>query len=252
MSSVLPISPTVAWLTWRQMFANKRLYLAILFSLLPLIIAVLFRSFSPDPVKESHGFYLLLEKDIVIGTLLPLAAVVFGTTAFGGEIDDGTLLYLLVKPLARWRVVLSKFVVAAACTLGLMIPAIILPWLLVRAPDLPAGVPVSFLWGAALGSVLYGAIFVMLGLIARQSLVIGLIYVVGFEGVLSRSVPGIKSFSVREFATAFSLKHAAPELQLGAPALTMTTVYVMGAIFFTASLAFAVYKLWRYEMAERL
>ena len=113
MNLVNPLHPTVVWLTWRQVFANRRAWLAVLFSLAPLAIALLVRSFSPDMAKDGHGFYLLLLKEIVIGTLLPLAALVFGTTAFGGELDDGTLLYLLVKPVARWRVVLSKYVVAA-------------------------------------------------------------------------------------------------------------------------------------------
>lgn len=251
-ASAFPIDPTVAWLTWRQMFANRRLYLALIFSLTPLLVAVLFQTFAPDPAKESHGFYLIMEKEIVIGTLLPLAAVVFGTTAFGGEIDDGTLLYLLVKPIARWRVVLSKYVVAASCTLVMMLPAVFLPWLLVRGEDLPAGIPIAYLWGAALGAVLYSAVFVMLGLTARYSLVLGLIYVVGFEGVLSRSVPGIKALSIREFANAVTLKVADPALQLGTPFLTMKTIAWTGGIFFALSLLLAVYRLWRYEMAERL
>jgi ABC-2 type transport system permease protein len=251
-SSAFPINGTVAWLTWRQMFANKRLYLAMIFSLAPLLVAVLFQMFSPNPAKDAHGFYLIMEKEIVIGTLLPLAAVVFGTTAFGGEVDDGTLLYLLVKPIARWRVVLSKYVIAAGSTLVMMVPAVFLPWLLVRGAEIPIGVPVAYLWGAALGAVLYSSFFVMLGLTARYSLVLGLIYVVGFEGVLSRSIPGIKALSIREFANAFTLKIANTDLNLGTPLLTMRSVAVAGSIFFVGSLLIAVYRLWRYEMAERL
>lgn len=251
-SSVLPINRTVAWLTWRQMFANKRLYLAMVFSLTPLLVALLFQMFSPDPAKEAHGFFLIMEKEIVIGTLLPLAAVVFGTTAFGGEIDDGTLLYLLVKPIARWRVVLSKYVIATGSTLAMMVPAVFLPWLLVRGPDIPIGVAAAYLWGAALGAVLYSAFFVMLGLTARYSLVLGLIYVVGFEGVLSRSIPGIKVLSIREFASAFTLKVASADLNLGTPLVPMPSVAIVGGVFFVGSLLIAIYRLWRYEMAERL
>ena len=38
-----------------------------------------------------------------------------------GEVDDGTLIYLLVKPLARWRVVLWKYVVAVLSTGAVMV-----------------------------------------------------------------------------------------------------------------------------------
>jgi ABC-2 type transport system permease protein len=249
---VNPLHPTVVWLTWRQVFANRRAWLAILFSLAPLAIALLVRAFSPDMAKDGHAFYLVLLKEIVIGTLLPLAALVFGTTAFGGELDDGTLLYLLVKPVARWRVVLSKYVVAVLSTCLLMLPAVFLPWFVVRAPDVPIGVPAAFLWGIGLGAVLYGALFTMLGLVARHSLVLGLMYVVGFEGVLSRSIAGIKSLSIREFANAVALRMADPSLNLGAPAVSLESVRNVGGVILIGGLAMAIFKLAHFEIAEKL
>jgi ABC-2 type transport system permease protein len=133
-----------------------------------------------------------------------------------------------------------------------MVPAVFFPWLLVRGADLPVGVPVAFLWGAGLGAVLYGAVFVMLGLIARHSLVIGLIYVVGFEGVMTRNIRGLTSLSIREFSNALTVKMSAAELQLGTSVVSMQTVFVVGALFLAGSLAYAVFRLHRYEMAERL
>lgn len=245
-------SMTVAWLTWRQLFANRRLYLALAFSLAPVAITLLFKQFSANPANEAHGFYLTMEREIVVGTLLPIAALVFGTTAFGGEIDDGTLLYLFVKPIARWRVVIAKYVVAALSTCVLMLPAVYLPWLLLRAPELPAGLPFAFIQGAILGGVLYSALFVLLGLSFRQSLVIGLVYVVGFEGVLTRAVVGFKSLSVREFANTTTAAVADSTLKLGDPVVSTLTVKVVGAILLFGGLALAVWKLWKYEVAERL
>ena len=43
-----PIDSTVLWLTWRQLFARRRLYLAAAFSLAPLLIARGFRFTSSD------------------------------------------------------------------------------------------------------------------------------------------------------------------------------------------------------------
>lgn len=251
MKFVNPFEPTVVWLTWRQLFANRRLYLALALSLAPLVVALLFKIFSPDPVKEGHGFFLVMEKEIVIGTLLPIAAVVFGTSAFGGEIDDGTLIYLFVKPLQRWRVVLSKYLVAALSTIVLIVPGIFLPWLLVGGPDLPVGVPLAYLWGAVLGALLYASVFVMLGLYARHALIYGLLYAVAFEGVLSRSVPGFKALSVREYANAFTLRVADPALQLGTPLLSAQLVRNGSVIILLLGLVIAVYRLWTYEVAER-
>ena len=123
----------------------------------------------------------------------------FGTTAFGGEVDDGTLIYLLVKPLARWRRRLEVLVVALS-TFAVMLPAIVLPWFIVQNPDLPFKAVTAFLIGAALASAIYSAFFLGLGLVTKRALVFGLVYVIGFEGVLSRSLGGLRAFSIREFA----------------------------------------------------
>lgn len=247
-----PIHPTVVWLTWRQIFANRRLYVALLFSLAPLVVAMAFRSLTPDLAGDSRGFYLILEHQIVIGVLLPLAVLVFGTTAFGGEIDDGTLLYLLVKPVPRWRIVLSKYVVSALASFVLMVPAIYLPWLVMDRHELPVAVPTSFVWGVAVGAVLYAAIFTLFGLITKQALVRGLMYVVGFEEVLARTVPSLRAFSVREFASATTAHMTDPALNLGAPLLTVATMRNVGAVILFGALAMAVYKLARYQVAERV
>src|SRR5262249_60764365 len=105
-----------------------------------------------------------LIREIVIGTLLPLAALVFGTTAFGGEVDDGTLLYLLVKPIQRWQVLASKLVVSVLSTLAVVIPAILLPWLVLSGHDITLRVAESYFAGAAIAAVLYSAAFLALGL----------------------------------------------------------------------------------------
>lgn len=247
-----PIDTTVAWLTWRQLFAGRRLYLAGAFSLAPFLIAVVFRLTAGDVEHSSAGFLITLLREIVIGTLLPLAALVFGTTAFGGEIDDGTLVYLLVKPIARRRIVLSKYLVAVACTVAVMIPAIILPWLLVRGPELPPDVPLSFLAGVAAGSLIYCALFVTLGLSTRRALVIGLLYVVGLEMIFSRSFAGLRSLSVREFALSITEAVGKAAVQFTEPTVRMSTVWTMGSIMLVGTVALSMRLLARYQVAERL
>ena len=247
-----PFDSTVMWLTWRQLFAKRRLYLAAAFALAPVVISLVFRLTSNDLANASVPFLTSLLREIVVGTLLPIAALVFGTTAFGGEIDDGTLVYLLVKPLARWRVVLTKYVVATACTLAVMIPAIVLPWLVVRNNDLPWQFTLAFLAGATVGAVIYCAIFVTLGLTTRRALVIGLIYVIGLEIVWSRLISGIKSLSVREFAVAVTKEVGNGAVQISDAVVKLSTVWTMGTILLVAAIAIAIRSLSRYEIAERL
>jgi ABC-2 type transport system permease protein len=246
------VDRTIIWLTWRQLFARRRLYMAAVFSLTPLLVAGLFRIVVPDSESSSVDFLTGLIREFVIGTLLPLAAVVFGTSAFGGEVDDGTLVYLLAKPLPRWRVVVWKYVVAVLSTAAVMLPAVVLPWLAVRTADLPARVPLAYLAGLGVGCLLYCAIFLTLGLTTRRALVFGLLYIVAMEMVLSRSVIGTKSLSVREFSISVAQWAGEGAVTLAESVVSMTTVWTMGTVMLVGALALTMWRLRRYEVAERL
>jgi ABC-2 type transport system permease protein len=246
-----PLNGTVMWLTWRQLFARRRLWLAVAFSLAPALFTLIFRVFVDDGAASEATFFNTLIREIVVGTLVPLAALVFGTTAFGGEVDDGTLIYLLVKPIQRWQVLASKFVVSVLSTLAVGLPAIVLPWLMLSGPEITLRVAESYVAGAAVGAVLYSAGFLALGLANKRSLVIGLLYVVSFEGILSRSLPGFKSLSVREFSLAVSQAVSGGAVVIQ-NAVSTSTVWWMGSIILVGALYWTAMRLVRYEVAERV
>jgi len=238
-------------LTRRQLFAKQRLVVAIGLTLVPTLISLIYRVTTDDPAADAAGYLGMMYRGIVLGVLLPITALVFGTSAFGGEVEDGTLIYLMVKPVPRWHLTLSKYVVALAATLAVMMPAIFLAWL-VTPGDTPVRVPLSYAAGAAVGSIIYCAIFVTLGISSRRALALGLLYIVAFENVLSRSVVGVKSLSVREFALAVCKKVVGTAAEFTDVTVSMSTVWTMGTIFLVAALVTGVVRLQRYEVDERL
>ena len=247
-----PFETTVLWLTWRQLFAKRRIYLAAAFSLVPLLFAVFYTFSAEDNAMRRVLFYAMLNREIIIGTIVPLAAAVFGTTAFGGEVDDGTLVYLLIKPIPRWRIVLSKYVVAVLSTLAVMVPAMLLPWLLMRGPEATQAMLLGYLAGGVLAATIYCALFLSLGMMSRRSLVLALLYVIAYEAVLSRNLVGAKSLSVREFAVAAAQAASHGAIKLPGFVVPMTTVWTMSAIFFVGALILSLRKLSRYELAEKV
>lgn len=247
-----PFDGAVLWLTWRQLFARRRLYLAAAFSLIPLIFTVFFLFSAEDNPARRLVFFGLLNREIIIGTLVPLAAAVFGTTAFGGEVDDGTLIYLLIKPIARWRIVSSKYVVAVLSTIAVMTPAMLLPWLLMRGPEATPEMVSGYFVGGVMAAAIYCALFLSLGLTSRRSLVLALLYVIGFEAVMSRNLTGVKSLSVREFALAVSQAASGGVIKLQGYVVPMSTVYTVSAIFLFGALTYSLRTLSRYELAEKV
>lgn len=56
--------------------------------------------------------YGALASLLVFGFVLPILAVVFGTGAVSQEIEQRTIVYLLTRPIARWRILLVKYIAA--------------------------------------------------------------------------------------------------------------------------------------------
>jgi ABC-2 type transport system permease protein len=247
-----PLERTVLWLTWRQLFAKKRIYAAIAFALLPLLFSFVFRFNSTGNEGETLSYFNFMTAQLIIGTLLPLAAAVFGTTAFGGEVDEGTLVYLLVKPIARWRIMLSKYVVAVLSTLAVAVPAMILPFLLLQGEEVKTPMLLGFVAGATLAAMIYCAIFLALGISTKRALVFSLLYIIAFEAVLARQMEGVKSLSVREWAAAVAYATSQGSLLAKGYVVPMNTVYTMAPIFFALALTLSLRRLSRYEVAERL
>lgn len=251
MNVLTPLHPTVVWLTWRQMFANRRLWFALVIALLPSVFTLAFGMLA-SPGTERTGFFVALQREVVVGTLLPLTALIFGVAAFGGEAEDGTLVYLLVKPVARWRLVLSKYVATGLATVAVIVPAVIGPSLLIRDERLTPDVTQALLAGAAVGGLLYAAIFLTIGLWTKRAFTLGLAYVVLFEGVLSRSgADGVKALSIREYAVSIARSIGDAGATLGAPTVPMDTVRTAGAVILIGALGAAIWKLSRYQIAER-
>src|SRR6476619_262163 len=104
-------NPTVGWITLRATLGRKR----VLLFALPALILILFTlalkaSRPPDRPWPSH----------VLGTfgfsvLLPLTALIIGTSVLGAEIDDGSIVHLLATPVRRSVVIGVKY--AVACVL---------------------------------------------------------------------------------------------------------------------------------------
>jgi ABC-2 type transport system permease protein len=247
-----PVNFTVMWLTFRQLFTRKRLIFTALFAAAPLVIALFFRASHARGAATDQAFMAQLYGDIVAFVILPLSAVVFGTAAFGGEIDDGTIVYLLVKSLPRWTVVISKYLVAVLSTVIMMAVAVTLPWLALGAD--PGAWPLvqAYITAMALGAALYCAIFVTLGMTSKRALVFGLLYVVVIEITLSPNIPGLKSLSVREYVMTMVGTLAAQMPGVKPGAVSIDTVWTMSAVILVAGLALGMRWLSRYEMAERL
>jgi ABC-2 type transport system permease protein len=239
----------VAGITIRQLLSRRRTILLLLLGGVMLLVALGLRA-GAEPVDRPLYTAVLLDR-FGIATLMPLVALLFGTAAIGAELEEGTAIYLLAKPIRRRIILVTKLVVAAACSVILTCVPILLAGLVAGGDQ--RGLVLAFTLAAATGSVIYCALFVALSLTTSRALVFGLGYILIWEGLLAGLFAGTRTFSVRQITLAFAEQlgglfgDAAPDL-IEAP-LDATTAVVTAAIVLVAATALAIRRLSTLEIA---
>jgi ABC-2 type transport system permease protein len=231
---------TVARLTFRATMGRKRAFLFAIPPVILLLITVLLKLTHPQQASWPADILGVFGFSVV----LPLTALIVGTSVLGAEIDDGSIVHLLATPVRRSAVILTKFAVAAAITM-----------VFVAVPELLAGLiatggltrlAVGVFAGALAGSVIYNAFFVMISVLTTRAIAVGLLYLLIWEGLLGNLVSGASELSIGQYSlgVANSIAHN-PGLNAH---LTLATVVTAGAIVTVAALALAIRRLGAFSL----
>lgn len=218
--------------TLRGLLGRRRAILMLLLAALPILVGLLIR------LGGGRADAPEILDTLVIRTVLPLVALIIGTSTIGSEIEDGTLVFILVKPIARWRLALAKVAVAAGLTAVLVVPPILLTGVLVGGFG-PASIATTFGYALAAiaGGVAYACAFTALGTITSRALVVGLAYTLLWEGVLAGLLDGTRFLSIRQatLGLAGALTGQDPGVEALGPVVStvMIVVVVVGALGLT-------------------
>lgn len=193
------MNATLVMLTLRGLLNRRRTLLLGLLGALIVLIAGLQRLSDPSDA-EAASFTGILLADFGLTVLLPLVAVIVGTAALGSEIEEGTIVYLLTKPIVRLRIVAVKLIVSWLVVSVLVAVPILLAGVLGRGGD--PGLGIAYASASIVGALEYTAIFLALSLVTSRALIIGLAYVVVWEGVVAGLFAGTRILSVRQHALA--------------------------------------------------
>ena len=154
-----------------------------------------------------------LRKHMYLRFIVPVLGVFYGTSLMADEVEDKTITYLFTRPIPRGAVLVGKYIAYLACTVCVVLPSVVLVYLLI--------VPLKGSIGAAfpdllkdllllgLGLAVYGAVFAFVGAKFKRPLLVGLIFVFGWEQA-SLAFPGyLKQFTVMYYLQAI-VPHAMP------------------------------------------
>jgi ABC-2 type transport system permease protein len=203
------------WLTLRQQARGRRLIVLALLFALPAALAVLVRSFSrgvsEDVLQTTLIFYLIPQ------ALAPLAALLYATGAIQDEVEEQTLTYLLVRPLPRAALYVTKLLAALVTTsllaaAGTTVVYVAVYW---GTPQLWGDVLPGRVAKAAalfaLAQVGYCSVFGIISLITRQSLIAGVAYIVAIEGILANWPFILRELTVMYYFRVLVLRWLGPQ-----------------------------------------
>ncbi len=239
-------------LTARQLVGRRRaLFLAVL-ALNP-IAGALFYRFGSDHVDPPPVVFAPDMLDaLILAVVLPLIALVFGTAALGAEIEDGTAVYLLTKPIARSRILAVKIGVAAGATLVLVLPSTLITALITLGGDDPYGLTAGFALAVVVGAVAYAALFVALSVRTSRALLVGLVYVFVWEAIVPSIFDGTRWVSIRQYMLGLAdFVSDAPRTALDAD-LGGGSAAVAVLLLITVSVVLGTRFIRRFEIGERL
>ena len=238
---------TVARLTLRQLLGRRRVLLLLLLAALLLAVAVIYRLTGSEG-QRAEIFTSRLLSDFGLATLMPLVALLLGTATLGAEIEDGTAIYLLAKPISRATILFTKLAIAAVGSVLLTALPIFLAGAITGA-GLDNGIALAFAVAAAVGSLIYCAIFVALSLVTGRALIFGLLYVLVWEGLLAGLFAGTRTFSVRQQSLAIADALTDAPARVLTAQLDLTTAIVIGGVLLVGATALAIRRLRRLEIA---
>jgi ABC-type transport system involved in multi-copper enzyme maturation permease subunit len=141
-------------------------------------------------VLDRSGFFVFsrwVVFSVYLSFLLPVFSLSFATEALGGEREDGSLIWLLTRPLPRPAIYLAKYLALLPWSLGLNVGGF---GLMCLAAGRPGWLAFQLYWPAILAATFaFCALFHLMGACFRRSAVIAIGYSFFLETILG-NLPG--------------------------------------------------------------
>ena len=239
----------VLTLTLRQLLGQRRTLVLAALGLLPLLAAIIFRAGDSTADASEFAAQFLLNA-LTVNALLPLTALLLSTAAIGSEVEDGTIVYLLSKPVERWRILAGKLLAAWGATAVIVVASAVVSGVVALAGEGDWRILAGFVVALVAGSLAYSSLFVLLSLITSRALFVGLAYAFVWEGVITNFAPGVQRFSVREFTASIAEATGDPNPWVFDADLGTTYSAILIVVVTTVAAALAVHRLSRFELGE--
>lgn len=234
---------TIYRVTIRQLAGFRRLLVMAVLAAMPVLITWAM-------VSHKHAPSVAQFEEAVLGAMLggaiaPLVVLAIAGAAFSNEIEDRTLANLVLTPIPRWKIVLPKLFATLTIAAPFMAASAFVTAYVAFLGDMHAIAAVTT--AVFVGVALYSSAFLWLGLVSKQAIGIGLLYVVLWEGFLTTWVSGVRLLSIRQYS--INLMHGLDARRFALTTdMGMTSTLVVSALVFFGFLMLSIRKLRRMDI----
>ena len=162
----------------------------------------------PGPVVFGYVMWMLY-----LTVIVPILGVFYGTSLMADEVEDKTITYLFVRPIRRGAVLLGKYLAYVVCTVFVVLPSVVIVYLLIVPINGSLGGSfIDLLKDLALltmGLAVYGAVFAFIGAKLKRPLLVGLMFIFGWEPAVMAFPGYLKRFTVSYYVQGL-VPHAIP------------------------------------------
>ena len=178
---------TIAKLAIAALLGRRRFWVLVAFPVVLIGLTALVAVLAGD---DEFGWQMVS----ILGypLVLPLVALLAASSVLGPEVDDGSIVYLLSKPVDRHSVAVSKWLVAWAATVVVGAGSVLAAALVVE----PGDRAVAWFVAALVAGTAYSALFLALSAVTRHAVVVGLLFVLIWESVLGSIFSGVAWLSI--------------------------------------------------------
>jgi len=218
----LPSALRVFDLSLGEMLWSRRTIFMGLVVGAPVLISLLLRTLDAlgVPVFQVNG--TMMAGPAIFGLMIwvfflrftvPVLGVFYGTSLIADEVEDKTITYLFTRPIPKGAVLVGKYLAYLACTFFVVLPSVVIVYLcIVPLHGSLGGSFIDLLKDLALlavGLAVYGAVFAFIGARFKRPLLVGLIFIFGWEQA-ALAFPGyLKKFTVAYYLQSM-VPHAMP------------------------------------------
>lgn len=191
---------TITKITIKRLLFSRKTIVLLFFCAIPILLSLYWLT-----VDEEEG-YLFFVNLVYVSFLLFIAGIItllYGLSTFNDDIDDKTINYLISRPIDKVELTFYKYVGYIISSIAVVIPPIVIIFFIVsiKVGDVADNIYLlyNFISIFILAILVYGAVFMFLGLLLKHPMLISFVFLFVVESFLAAIPLAIKQITIKHY-----------------------------------------------------